>query len=727
MAKFCHNCGSPLDDGMLFCGSCGAKQDAVPQAQAQPQLQPQSAPQQPVYQQPAPPQPPKKKKTGLIVGLSAAFVAVAALVCAGIFWIYPSFFSPEAKYEKYMDQAETALDAEEFDDAIEAYTKAIELKLDKIEPYIGRGDAHCKAENFEDAIDDYEAALEINEAEADIYVKIANAYVELEDTDAALKVLNDGLDATEGDDDIQDLLDELDPPLLGNLGSAVADAVEDVLPPEINEALSGVGTVIEDSIGAITLPDDANADIVSGIPAASDNTAAAIGNTFAASPYAALADFIVALVDGQLSAAVDMADDEHSLSAQAELRMELAQLRASLHAYAAFDGQSLEADAYIGEDGAAVHAPIVDGNWYGVTWATLLDDLENSIFVEQGMIYPEDISYMREQIDMLEAQIASLEESALPVFSDVDLGRYVAILMAVSPEIFTGTDDDRDYMTVSVPFDAVMYALRDIFAELSTDAAIAEIYAYICELEGYDYNSSVAEWSEMMEYAAADLDMVAAELEGSADITIYTANGYIDSIVIELDPTVDGETVFFNILLDFDYANDMLCAASLLLNGSDGWDDIFCYMSYGVSSEGAIFSDCLNFEYNDGYDSGNLSIATEWNRETGDLAFYMTSDNGYYTDSIEMPFQLRSVGAGSELSVDTYELTGVEGRISLTALPGNPSVNRPNSWIGIEDWDEDLFEKLEDAMYELEGMFGGGYEEAAATPAQSYGTGTALP
>ena len=704
MAKFCHNCGSQLDDGMLFCGSCGARQ----QEAAQPAAAPQPAPQQPVYQQPAAPQPPKKKKTGLIAGLSAAVVAVIALVCAGIFWIYPSFFSPEAKYEKYMDQAETALEAEEYDKAVEAYTKAIELKLNKVEPYIGRGDAHFKAENFEDAIDDYESALAINEAEADAYVKIANAYVELEDTDAALKVLNEGLDATEGNDDIQDLLDELDPPLLGGIGGAVSDAIADVLPPEINEALSGVGTVIEDSIGAIEMPSDVNADTVSGIPAAASNTTAAIGNTFAASPYAALTDFIVALLDGQLSAAVNMADEEHSLSAQADLCVDIEQLRASLAASMTVDGQTVEADLYIGEDGAAAHSPLVDSNWYGVTWATLLDDLENSIFVEQGMIYQEDIDYAREQIDLILSQLLMLEETALPVVNDVDLAQYVQILLSFYPDITTGTDNGREFASFAVPFDTVMYAMGETLAAMSSDAALAEIYAYLMELDGYyDHDVAVAEWSEMMMYMAENLSMAASEISGSATVTIYTANGYIDSILVTLDPTVDGETIYFEGILTFGYANDMLVNCDFSLFGFDGWDEIRLHANYQVVSDGPLYSDAILVEYDDGYDQGSMTLTTEWNRDSGDLALYMTSDDGYYTDSFEVPFKLRSTGAGSEISIDTYEYTGVAGSVSLSAYPGNPFVTRPNNWIGIQDWDEDLFEKLENAMYELETIFNG--------------------
>lgn len=46
MAKFCANCGSPLDGAGKFCPSCGAQVMDVPQAQEKPEEKPQQAPQE---------------------------------------------------------------------------------------------------------------------------------------------------------------------------------------------------------------------------------------------------------------------------------------------------------------------------------------------------------------------------------------------------------------------------------------------------------------------------------------------------------------------------------------------------------------------------------------------------------------------------------------------------------------------------------------------------------
>lgn len=93
----CKNCGAPNAEGATFCANCGASLMAAPEEQqpAQPAYAPPPQPQQPPppqayppqgYQQPTgygyPPQaPPKKKKTGLIIGIAVgAVVLIVALV-----------------------------------------------------------------------------------------------------------------------------------------------------------------------------------------------------------------------------------------------------------------------------------------------------------------------------------------------------------------------------------------------------------------------------------------------------------------------------------------------------------------------------------------------------------------------------------------------------------------------------------------------------------------------
>jgi hypothetical protein len=104
MARFCEFCGTKNEDGSAFCCGCGKElskpeQTHEPEPRQQIQQQAYAAPvqQTPAYTEPArrepsyyaPGQPPRKKSnTGLIIGIAAAVLVVAAIVIV-LFVIHP--------------------------------------------------------------------------------------------------------------------------------------------------------------------------------------------------------------------------------------------------------------------------------------------------------------------------------------------------------------------------------------------------------------------------------------------------------------------------------------------------------------------------------------------------------------------------------------------------------------------------------------------------------------
>ena len=81
---FCQKCGANLPDGSTFCQVCGSQLNVAPATPVMP-----AAPAAPVapagYDLPVAPQPPKKKKTGMIIAIVVAVIVVIAGVVGALF------------------------------------------------------------------------------------------------------------------------------------------------------------------------------------------------------------------------------------------------------------------------------------------------------------------------------------------------------------------------------------------------------------------------------------------------------------------------------------------------------------------------------------------------------------------------------------------------------------------------------------------------------------------
>ena len=101
-----------------------------------------------------------------------------------------------------------------YQEAIIAFTAAIEIDPKRAEAYVGRGGAYVASgeteENLKAALADYEAALELDEALTDAWLGLADVYIQQGDYDQSLEVLREALEKTGNDQSIADKLAEME-------------------------------------------------------------------------------------------------------------------------------------------------------------------------------------------------------------------------------------------------------------------------------------------------------------------------------------------------------------------------------------------------------------------------------------------------------------------------------------------------------------------------------------
>lgn len=101
-----------------------------------------------------------------------------------------------------------------YEEAIIAFTAAIEIDPKQAPAYVGRGDAYVASgeteENLTAARADYEQAIELDETSAGAYLGLADVYIRQGDYDKAMEILNGALDKVNDSAGIQDKINELE-------------------------------------------------------------------------------------------------------------------------------------------------------------------------------------------------------------------------------------------------------------------------------------------------------------------------------------------------------------------------------------------------------------------------------------------------------------------------------------------------------------------------------------
>ena len=122
--------------------------------------------------------------------------------------------SAQAKWQEQYDLGVRYLSEGNYEEAIIAFTAAIDIDPKRSEGFIGRGDAYALSGDTEDNLSaaqaDYEAAIALDETLPGAWLGLADVYIRQGDYDKALETLREGLDKTGGDQSIADKIEEME-------------------------------------------------------------------------------------------------------------------------------------------------------------------------------------------------------------------------------------------------------------------------------------------------------------------------------------------------------------------------------------------------------------------------------------------------------------------------------------------------------------------------------------
>lgn len=205
---FCHRCGKENEDGVKYCGFCGMSLiDPAADASRSDGRIAADAP----APDPAPagnkPQKTGKKKWPVLIIVIIAIVVIA--VTAAAFFLTGS--SAKNSYQTQYELGEQYLEEADYEQAVVAFTAAIEIEPEETDAYLGRAEAYIGLnddESLEAALTDCRTVIDLDGTKTQAYISASEVYIIREEYEEAQSVLEEGLARNPEDEDLADALEE---------------------------------------------------------------------------------------------------------------------------------------------------------------------------------------------------------------------------------------------------------------------------------------------------------------------------------------------------------------------------------------------------------------------------------------------------------------------------------------------------------------------------------------
>jgi tetratricopeptide (TPR) repeat protein len=109
-------------------------------------------------------------------------------------------------YENYSSKGSTYCDKGEYDQAIQSYTRAIEINPKDADAYFNRGLAHSKKEDYGWAVSDFTMAIEIKPKDAEAYYNRGNVRAKKGEYESARRDYSKAIEINPGNADARNNL-----------------------------------------------------------------------------------------------------------------------------------------------------------------------------------------------------------------------------------------------------------------------------------------------------------------------------------------------------------------------------------------------------------------------------------------------------------------------------------------------------------------------------------------
>ena len=355
--------------------------------------------------------------------------------------------------------------------------------------------------------------------------------------------------------------------------------------------------------------------------------------------------------------------------------------------------QNIDFEAFINKERMAFGSKLIDNNYYGFTYSTFRDDIE-----EFGM----SVGLSRDLMDTLSEYVEMFDEMINKEKSDgVSLDAYSAILVdfvkacdqtSERVEIDSGGATVRaTQIDILITKDAILKLFNDLYDELDRDEELRDYFdtfvdSYSIYMLGADYNSLLREFSKF-------IDQFDDYYADSSTITLSFYIGSGDRLLryeLNTNMRIDGERIRMSMSFDFG------------ASATDRW-------VLRAEAEGETMR--INWDYKERSNSIENTITYSMQSETitlvslysptrGDftLSYEVDYSSGWYSDEGEITGVFTEDSNGFRLSFDNLMDPDYDETLTIEII-GEAGANiKQIDYINIDEWGKNFITDVEEAF-----------------------------